>query len=451
MHEESEEIKTLVHSTLFPLAPFMINRINHGTDDILTDASASDPAHSALSQATGIMIAFYAIGVLVGSPFFGWLGDRITQRRGPMVLGVLIAIAANVIFMVASAYWMLLVARFLQGISNSSVWTMALCLIADNWPEDQLGQQMGKLTSLYPLGMMTGLLTGAMYSKLSPQAPFIMAVILCAVDMCMILAIVERRQAPKAWFGEEEDKEHMTDDDSVETLAPTPPAQKVPVWQLLKSARLWTALYLTLTVAIAMSSSESATPLRLVSQWNFDEAAVGLSQIPFIILYIFSSVFSGCLCDRYGTKIVALLAALTLIPVTICMGLPDHTVSYWVIVGIFFICGGLLASLQTAIYPEIAGVVHQRNNAGSKDGMAMCYGFYNIAYGVGMSIGPLMSGYVYAAFGFFWLCVVLGAFYAGCLPLVFCFAGKSGKLVVRPQPPSSTPAKDEKALADSNV
>ena len=74
-----------------------------------------------------------------GSPVFGWLGDKIKQRRVPMLLGIAASITANLMFMFAVAYWMLLLARFLQGVSNACVWTMSLCLIADNWPEDQLG------------------------------------------------------------------------------------------------------------------------------------------------------------------------------------------------------------------------------------------------------------------------------------------------------------------------
>lgn len=77
---------------------------------------------------------------------------------------------------------MLLLARFLQGVANACVWTMSLCLIADNWPESRLGNedpegaviitkqnktknrplglQMGKLMGFYPLGLVTGLPVG---------------------------------------------------------------------------------------------------------------------------------------------------------------------------------------------------------------------------------------------------------------------------------------------------
>lgn len=155
---------TFVHSILFPLSPFIVARIrNLNSDDVHQDHANSKAITENIeltSRDTGVLVALYAVGLLVGSPFFGWLGDKIKQRRLPMLLGTAASMAANVLFMLSTTFPMLLVARFLQGVSNACVWTMCLCLIADNWPRDQLGEQMGKLVGFYPLGMMVGLPAG---------------------------------------------------------------------------------------------------------------------------------------------------------------------------------------------------------------------------------------------------------------------------------------------------
>ena len=80
----------------------------------------------------------------MGSPIFGWLGDKVKQRRLPMLLGTGASMAANLLFMFSVTYPMLLIARFLQGVSNACVWTMCLCLIADNWPREELGKYFHK-------------------------------------------------------------------------------------------------------------------------------------------------------------------------------------------------------------------------------------------------------------------------------------------------------------------
>jgi MFS family permease len=74
----------------------------------------------------------------VGSPLFGWLGDK--QRRLPLVFGTFLSIMANIFFILSINYPMLLGARFLQGLGNASVWTLCLCLIVDNWPKENLGK-----------------------------------------------------------------------------------------------------------------------------------------------------------------------------------------------------------------------------------------------------------------------------------------------------------------------
>lgn len=85
----------------------------------------------------------------MGSPIFGWLGDKIKQRRLPMLLGTGASMAANILFMLSVTYPMLLIARFLQGVSNACVWTMCLCLIADNWPREELGKYLHKKKTHY--------------------------------------------------------------------------------------------------------------------------------------------------------------------------------------------------------------------------------------------------------------------------------------------------------------
>lgn len=204
-----------------------------------------------------------------GSPFFGWLGDKIKQRRLPMLLGIAASMAANYMFMFSITYWMLLLARFLQGVSNACVWTMSLCLIADNWPSNQLGAQMGKLVGFYPLGLLVGLPTGGiLYSKLGPQTPFIAASVLTGIDFLMRLVIIEPAHSPKEWFDDDHRKRNMDDNQSEMTIAMDLQEQqeqeqkqdekkkKVTTIQLLKHPRLIVSLALTIVTATVMSAFE---------------------------------------------------------------------------------------------------------------------------------------------------------------------------------------------------
>ncbi|KAI8142460.1 major facilitator superfamily domain-containing protein [Fennellomyces sp. T-0311] len=456
---------TFVHSILFPLSPFIIDRINHRNDDpsqhLDTNAPFSSASETETSRDTGILVALYAVGLLVGSPIFGWLGDKIKQRRIPMLMGISASIAANLIFMFAIAYWMLLLARFLQGVSNACVWTMSLCLIADNWPENQLGFQMGKIFGFYPLGIMMGLPIGVLYAKLGYQAPFIASMVLCGIDFFMRVVIIERCHLPKEWFAKPEDVEQgkssrpvvgsishhrlpeistthtnisssCSFNDEVPTGDGNQTKHKVTLKQLLMRPRLLVSLNLTVVVATVMSCFETVLTMRLATEWHFDEAACGLILLAFMLPSIASGAISGWFCDKYGTKIVVLISLIVVTPMCFAISIPNKNTPFWPLIIILAIGGAAMAGCQSTVFPEIANVVSNENKSSSeKDGLATSYALFNAAYGTGMCLGPILAGFMYASVGFFWLCATLAIMFIICIPFGYFYTGEGRRLIVR--------------------
>lgn len=142
--------------------PFAIDAIHNGK----SPDTAADPYHSeisnsdAVSQETGVLLALFAVGLLLGSPILGYLGtfffftyasnfqlatflaDRMQNRQMPMVAGIAGLLGATLLFLFATQYWELLLARFLQGFSDACVWTLGMCLVADSFPIEELGTQV---------------------------------------------------------------------------------------------------------------------------------------------------------------------------------------------------------------------------------------------------------------------------------------------------------------------
>ncbi|KAG1343949.1 hypothetical protein G6F62_004623 [Rhizopus arrhizus] len=414
---------TFVHSILFPLSPFIVARIRHINDKTWTEHSKSTAITSNIeltSRDTGILVALYAVGLLAGSPIFGWLGDKIKQRRLPMLLGTGASIVANILFMLSVTYPMLLVARFLQGISNACVWTMCLCLIADNWPREQLGSQMGKLVGFYPLGMMVGLPAGGLlYSELGYEAPFIASMILSGIDFLMRLVIIEGQHVEKV--------ENAKPDVQEGTM-------KTVTWlQLLKQKRLIVSLGLTMVVATVMSAFEPTLSMRLAQEWGFNAAGCSLIVLAYMVPSIIASSVCGRLCDIFGTKIVAIVSLFFATPSCILIGIPNRELgSFWALIPGLILGGITIAGCQAPVFPEIAKVVDKENGGSStSDGLARSYSLFNAAYGVGMCFGPLMGGYAFAGIGFFWLCTILSVFFFCFIPFAYFFIGDSRKLIYR--------------------
>jgi predicted lipid-binding transport protein (Tim44 family) len=69
---------------------------------------------------------------------------------------------------------------------------------------------------------------------------------------------------------------------------------------------------------------------------------------------------------------------------------------------------------------------------------------------LGALVGPLAGGYLFAAVGFFNMCVIMGSFLVLCVPYVFFFTGQRGKFIVRPQDRKSNTADEEAVVAKNN-
>lgn len=59
-----------------------------------------------------------------------------------MLVGIAGLLGATLLFLFATQFWQLLLARFLQGFSDACVWTLGMCLMADTFPIEELGAQV---------------------------------------------------------------------------------------------------------------------------------------------------------------------------------------------------------------------------------------------------------------------------------------------------------------------
>ena len=85
-----------------------------------------------------LLVAF-GLSLTVAAPITAWGGDKLGNRRMPMILGSLLALVGTAVFCVAEAPWLLVVARLCQGASNGAVYSAGLPLIADTVSPDEVG------------------------------------------------------------------------------------------------------------------------------------------------------------------------------------------------------------------------------------------------------------------------------------------------------------------------
>ncbi|TPX39223.1 hypothetical protein SeLEV6574_g07367 [Synchytrium endobioticum] len=420
-----------IYSSIVPIAPFIIRGLGLGAFE------------------NGLLIVFFSIGVLVASPIFGVLSDRLQNRRWVLFAGLCCLIATTVIFTVARVYWLLAIARFFQGVAGGCAWTVALAMIADTYSEGQVGVAMSFVMVGFSLGQLMGPpIAGALFLT-DYKAPFYFCYALIAIDLVGPIIMKDTIKKANKTLRKDVEKveldiqlsestlingtaslmepDHLPDGlialnglPTSETVASEPAEMKrvrrqikYTTFDILKQWNLWILFIVTTFAASAWGGLEPILPFFLVDSYQFDSAKVGLYfLVPVIPSLIFSPV-CGWLYDRYGMVVCIPGTFVTAIVVS-CFGIPDSNTPPWVILILLLLYGAAGSFVMTPIMPELSRNV-------PKSVTARVYGIWNMFFSLGLLIGPLTASALYDRVGWRWSAVVQGGFYLMCIPGFFMY------------------------------
>ena len=139
----------------------------------------------------GLLYGGYSAGVLLATPLFGYLGDRIGCRR-PMIYGVVLSALTVALFALATNFYLLLLGRLLQGAAASASWTAGLALIAARYPErrvEMIGFALMGSTAGSLLGPIIG---GSLYEAGGYTLPFVVVGVLVLIDAGLRVFLLPR-------------------------------------------------------------------------------------------------------------------------------------------------------------------------------------------------------------------------------------------------------------------
>ncbi|EPQ61048.1 MFS general substrate transporter [Gloeophyllum trabeum ATCC 11539] len=373
---------------------------------------------------------------------------------------MLFLMGSQVLLMEAPAYWVMCLARIIQGVSSSVVWVAGLALLCETVPEAHVGRQLGLAMTGLSLGVLVGPpVGGALYHTFGYRGPFIFGIIVSVIDLIGRLLIIERKDAllwgidpaslpepdqeqnaqpdntdvrepqetkenitghmggpqdvqttpatsdvqrmdrPIEYKGDPVDAPALAAKNLSEAVAPINPAEAheagkkyinavAVLVRLSKSPRALSAFFVTIAYGIVYASQEPTIPLHMQAQYGYDSARVGLVFIASVVPNLISSPLAGWLADTRGAEWVVTIMLLASIP-------------WWLILAIngpvaLFIASFALESLFASgalspITAELASVARTFDDIG----YAHVYGAFNIAYGIGSAIGPLIGGQIY--------------------------------------------------------
>jgi MFS family permease len=325
---------------------------------------------------TGIFYASYGlISVVLYLPF-GYLVDQVGERvwlTGGMLLLCVTALA----FSAASGFWPLLACRIAQGVAASATWAATLPLAARLADKNRRGLEM----SLVPMAFSLGAIGGPALAGIGEaRDPFVYFSVLPFVLAGLAFFLLPTRVAPAQ--AEQSEQEHL------------------PLQELF-STHLVGACVVILVSCAAIGAIEVLLPLQLV-QIGWSRQDIGLLFAAWGAVALVSQPVIGLWSDRRGRQepmVIGLFAAAGLLPVLFLL-----FNSVWLLPLTLFV----IIALSSALAPSMPLIAD-----GLSEGQAgKAFGVYNVAFSIGIVIGPWLGGYVTEQFH------VLGAAVLFAVPLL---------------------------------
>lgn len=126
-----------LYGLIVPVLPFMLrDRLSIPEDEIQ-------------SWVSGLLAVYAGVQLLASVPI-GWLADRTKSRQLPFLCGLVSLLFGTVMLALGQSVVVLVIARALQGLSASVVWTIGLAMVLDTVGTENLGKTMGVVGVLYP-------------------------------------------------------------------------------------------------------------------------------------------------------------------------------------------------------------------------------------------------------------------------------------------------------------
>lgn len=169
-------IDLLGYSLIFPLLPFY------------AVAFGASPA------VIGLLLAVYAAAHLVATPILGRLSDRV-GRRPVLLVSLVGTLVSFVIIGLATALWLLFVARILDGLST--VISAAQAYISDVTAPQERARGLGALGAAFGLGFIIGPAIGGSLSGLGLAVPAFAAAALAGLALALLYLFLPESLTPE--------------------------------------------------------------------------------------------------------------------------------------------------------------------------------------------------------------------------------------------------------------
>ena len=314
----------------------------------------------------GLLFASFGAAALCVAIPAGAMSDRI-GRKAPLAAGLIGLLIASLMLADAKTLPALFAARLAQGAADAVTWVVGFALLADLYEPAARGRASGIVmsgaSSAFVIGPSIG---GWLYELGGLQLPFLAVAAMSALGAVATL-----------WLkGPQTQTKH----------------ERVPVWSVLRVPAVGACAAAVVLASATISMLEPMLALHL-QRLDVNPARIGLVfGCAAVVLAILHPLY-GRLSDRLGAR---RLTVWGLVVSACVMPLVGLIVGFASAIPIFIV---QTAAVAMVISPSLAYMAEATSSAGLGS-FGVAYGLYNVAWGVGLLVGPAIGGVLFERIGF---------------------------------------------------
>jgi len=323
----------------------------------------------------GLIAGAYGLTQMIIRFPLGILSDKLRKRKIFIQLGVGFAALSGFLAFVFPSPIMLLIMRSLGGVA-ASAWVTFTVLGASYYKADESTKVMGHMSATNAFGRMIALLTGGLIAQLLgiPYA-FLLGGIAGVIGLILSFGIIENRP-----------------DGNCESnfLAEEKPPDLAALFEVARNKQLlFCSILGILAMYISFATTFGFTPLA-AAQMEASQFQLGMLGVLSTAPAIFISPLAGTIMPK------KLGASATLVIGFMVAGAGSALVAVSGSLSMLFAVQ-IAASLGGAIVNTLLLGLCIRDISGEKRATAM--GFFQAVYGLGMFLGPFVTGHISHGFG----------------------------------------------------
>ena len=372
----------------------------------------------------------------------GWIGDRVSTRQTPFLLGLVALGLSTLAIALTRNIAVLLIARLLQGLSSAVVATVGYAIIFDVVGTEKIGRALGFVSMSQSFGLLVGPAAGGIiYEHGGYFRTFIPAFVLILFEIILrffvIVPIRRDRTSSSPTAGEDASKASLLAKGGIveptygTSFSPTSQRENVipqgsetsplikPSLQsrtdtsstyntiaiLLARPRILIALIALFILNTILTAYDATFPVYIRSAFSLTATHASFLFLIMVTPFLLSPI-AGYIVDRYGPKLPATIGlALLVPPVFMLQYITEGTSSPFLAIGIlFFTIGFATAICQPALMAEVSLVVESIEKDspgifGEQGVVAFSFGIMNTAFAGGFLAGPVLAGWLMGLVG----------------------------------------------------